>query len=68
MISIVPRPFGEDVHPWRALVAFSEVKSAEMFEILLADESVDSELTMPIAFAVHTQMEINSKFEAETAI
>ena len=50
MISIVPRPFGEDVHPWRAvLVPFSEVEPNETFKAPIADESVDNELTIAIA-------------------
>jgi hypothetical protein len=67
MISIVPRPFGEDVHPWRAvLVPFWEVELNEAFEAPFADESVDNELTIAIAFPM--QMDINSNLRQNSEI
>ena len=67
MISIVPRPFGEDVHPWRAvLVPFSEVEPNETFEAPIADESVDNELT--IAIALPMQMDINTNLRPNSEI
>ena len=70
MISAVPRPFGETVHPWRALAPFSEVELNETFEVPFADESADKELTIPIPFAQQRQINSNlsPKPETETAI
>ena len=69
MISIVPRPLGEDVHPWRAvLVPFSEMELNETFEVPFADESVDNELTIAIAFPMQMDIDTNLRPKSEIMI
>ena len=64
MISTVPRPFGEDVHPWRAvLVPFSELELNETFEAAFATESVDT-----IAIAFPMQMDVNTNLRPNSEI